>query len=37
MDKLQLLKHYYPDEQILPEKTAEIRSIAREINAPEKS
>jgi hypothetical protein len=33
---LQLMKHYYPDEQGLPEKMAEIRSIARQINAPEK-
>jgi hypothetical protein len=33
-DLLQLVKYYYPDEQVLPEKTAEIRSIAREINAP---
>ena len=33
---LQLVKHYYPDEQVLPEKVAEIRSIARQINAPDK-
>jgi hypothetical protein len=32
---LQLVKHYYPDEQVLPEKIAEIRSIARQINAPD--
>jgi hypothetical protein len=31
---LQLVKHYYPDEQIPPEKIAEIRSIVRQINAP---
>ena len=35
-DLLQLVKHYYPDEQIPPEKTAEIRSIARQISAPDK-
>ena len=34
---IQLVKHYYPDERILPEKEAEIRSIARQIHAPEKS
>jgi hypothetical protein len=33
-DLLQTVKHYYPDEQVLPEKVAEIRSIARQINAP---
>ena len=33
-DLLQLVKHYYPDEQVLPEKVLEIRSIARHINAP---
>ena len=32
---LQLVKHYYPDEQVLPEKIAEIRSIARQIHAPD--
>jgi len=31
---LQLVKRYYPDEQVLPEKIAEIRSITRQINAP---
>jgi len=31
---LQVVKHYYPDEQVLPEKIAEIRSIARQIDAP---
>jgi hypothetical protein len=35
-DLLQLVKHYYPDEQVLPEKIAEIRSLARQINAPHK-
>jgi len=35
-DLLELVKHYYPDEQVLPEKVAEIRSIARQINAPHK-
>jgi hypothetical protein len=35
-DLLQFVKHYYPDEQALPEKTLEIRSIARQINAPHK-
>ncbi len=33
-DLLQLLRQYYPDEQLAPEKVAEIRSIAREIRAP---
>jgi len=33
---LELIKYYYPDEHILPEKIAEIRSIAREINASPK-
>jgi hypothetical protein len=33
---LQLVKYYYPDEQILPEKALEIRSIARQMNAPHK-
>ena len=31
---LQLIKHYYPEEQVTPEKVAQIRSIARQINAP---
>jgi hypothetical protein len=31
-----VVKHYYPDEQVLPEKELEIRSIARQINAPHK-
>ena len=35
-DLLQLVKHFYPDEQVLPEKELEIRSIARQINAPHK-
>ncbi|MGO8792969.1 MAG: hypothetical protein ACLQVL_37045 [Terriglobia bacterium] len=35
-DLLQLVKHYYPDEQVLPEKTLEIQSIARQIHAPHK-
>lgn len=35
-DLLQLVKRYYPDEQVLPEKTLEIQSIARQINAPHK-
>ena len=34
-DLLQTVKHYYPDEQVLPEKLVEIRSIARQINAPQ--
>jgi hypothetical protein len=33
---LELVKHYYPDEHVLPEKVVEIRSIAKQINAPEK-
>jgi hypothetical protein len=36
-DMLQLVKHYYPDEQIFPEKVLEIRSIARQLNASQKS
>jgi hypothetical protein len=36
MDKQELVKHYYPDEQVLPEKELEIRSIARQIHAPHK-
>jgi len=35
-DLLQLVKHYYPDEQVPAEKIAEIRSITRQINAPDK-
>jgi hypothetical protein len=31
---LQLVKHYYPDERVLPEKIIEIKSITRQINAP---
>ena len=34
---LQLVKRYYPDEQVLPEKIVEIRSITRHINAPHES
>ncbi|HEV2348497.1 MAG TPA: DUF6036 family nucleotidyltransferase [Terriglobia bacterium] len=34
---LQLIKHYYPEEQVTPEKVAQVRSIARQINAPGKS
>jgi hypothetical protein len=30
---LELVKHYYPDEQVLPEKVVEIRSIARQLKA----
>jgi hypothetical protein len=33
---LELVKHYYPDEQMLPEKILEIRSIARQIHTPYK-
>jgi hypothetical protein len=33
---LHLMKHYYPDEQVPPEKVAQIRSIVRQINASEK-
>jgi hypothetical protein len=32
-DLLELVKHYYPDEQVLPERILEIRSIARQISA----
>ena len=35
-DFLELVKHYYPDEQVLPEKILGIRSIARQIHAPHK-
>ena len=35
-DLLEFVKHYYPDEQVLPEKILEIRSIARQIHAPYK-
>jgi len=31
-----LIRHFYPDEQVLPDRVAEIRSIARQINAPDK-
>lgn len=31
---LQLIKHYYPEEQVTPEKVVQIQSIARQINAP---
>lgn len=34
---LRLIKHYYPEEQIIPEKIVQIQSIARQINAPHKS
>ena len=33
---LDLVKHYYPDEQVLPEMTLQIQSIARQINASDK-
>jgi hypothetical protein len=33
---LEMVKQYYPDEQVLPERTLEIQSIARQINAPHK-
>ena len=33
-DFLELVKYYYPDEQVLPEKILGIRSIARQIHAP---
>jgi hypothetical protein len=32
---LELVKHYYPDEQVLPEKLVQIEDIARQINAPD--
>ena len=35
-DLLKLVRHYYPDEEVLPEKIAEIRSIVRQIHAPGK-
>jgi hypothetical protein len=33
---LQVVKDYYPDEQVPPEKLAQIRSLERQLNAPEK-
>jgi hypothetical protein len=33
---LELMKRYYPDEEVRPEKILEIRSIARQINATQK-
>lgn len=33
-DLLDALKHYYPDEQVSPEKLLAIRDIVRQINAP---
>jgi len=35
-DLFSLLKHYYPDEEISPEREVQIRDLARQINAPEK-
>lgn len=35
-DLLQLVKRYYPDEQVPPERMAEIQSVVRQINAPPK-
>jgi len=32
---LQLVKHYYPDEQVPAEKDAQIRDIMRQVNAPD--
>jgi hypothetical protein len=32
---LQLVKQYYPDEQIPAEKVAQIRDIMRQVNAPD--
>ncbi len=34
-DLLQLVRQYYPDEQIPPEKVARIRDIVRQISAPD--
>jgi len=34
---LDVVKHYYPDEKVLPAKVAQIRSLLRDINASEKS
>jgi Nucleotidyltransferase of unknown function (DUF6036) len=35
-DLLSLLKHYYPDERISPEREVQIRDLARQINAPQR-
>ena len=35
-DLLSLLKHYYPDEQVSPERAAQIRELARQMNATRK-
>ncbi len=34
---LQLVKRYYPDEQVPPEKVIRIRDIVRQLNAPDDS
>jgi hypothetical protein len=34
-DLLQLVKYYYPDEQVPPEKVVAIRDLVRQINAPQ--
>jgi len=34
-DLLRLVEQYYPDEQIPPEKVAQIRDIMRQVNAPD--
>lgn len=33
-DLVQLVRQYYPDEQIPAEKVAQIRDIMRQVNAP---
>jgi len=34
---LELVGHYYPDEQVPPEKVMRIRDMVRQINAPDES
>jgi hypothetical protein len=36
-DLLSLLKHYYPNEQIKPERVLQVTELARKLNAPSKS
>jgi len=36
-DLLSLLKHYYPNEHITPERVLQVTELARKLNAPSKS
>ena len=36
-DLLSLMKHYYPNEQITPEREVQVRELARKLHAPSKS